>query len=173
MGAFVLRLHTEQHLASFLFVKYLLKTCEKMADTVETTPTTTVEETTPAVEKTEEEAAPATNGEAAEATPAATNGDAEKPAETNGTEEKEATKDEAEKEESSEAEEKKEEETPAANGDAKEPEAVKRKADETESDATTEKIAKLKEVAAEKVAEAMPSEPANEEEAKKPEEVAA
>ena len=51
----------------------------------------TVEETTPAVEKTEEEAAPATNGEAAEATPAATNGDAEKPAdaETNGTEEKE------------------------------------------------------------------------------------
>ena len=53
----------------------------------------TVEETTPAVEKTEEEAAaaPATNGEDAEATPAATNGDAEKPAEaeTNGTEEKE------------------------------------------------------------------------------------
>jgi len=66
------------------------------------------------------------------------------------------------------------EEEVKANGDA---EAVKRKAEdsteEASSDATQEKIAKLKEVAAEKVAEVTPSEPANEEEAKKPEEAAA
>merc|ERR1711872_1005258 len=52
----------------------------------------------------------------------------------------------------------------------KEAEAVKRKSDDTESgDATQEKIIKLKEAASEKVSEAMPSEPANEEEAKMPE----
>jgi len=138
-----------------------------MADQVETTPTTTVEETTPAVvEETPAatEAAPATNGDSNGTTeePAkeATNGDAAPEAEAKETE---ATNGEA-----------KEAEVPAANGDAApEAEAVKRKADDSETDATTEKIAKLKEVAAEKVAESLPAEPANEEEAKKPEEVAA
>jgi len=46
---------------------------------------------------------------------------------------------------------------------------VKRKAEVDESEATQEKISKLKEVAADKVAESILSEPANEEEASKPE----
>ena len=52
---------------------------------------------------------------------------------------------------------------------------MKRKAEDTETatDATQEKIAKLKEVAAEKVAESAPVEPKDEEEARKPEEVTA
>ena len=46
---------------------------------------------------------------------------------------------------------------------------MKRKGDEPVVDATQEKIAKLKEVAAEKLEEALPSEPANEAEAVAPE----
>jgi len=85
-------------------------------------------------------------------------------------------------EETTESTEKKEE-TAQANGDGvsttngatedSDKEAVKRKADEPETDATQEKIQKLKEVAAETVEKAMPSEPANEAEATKPEEVTA
>ena len=47
--------------------------------------------------------------------------------------------------------------------------SLKRKGDEPVVDATQEKIAKLKEVAAEKLEEALPSEPANEAEAVAPE----
>jgi hypothetical protein len=139
---------------------------------------------TPVVEATEEavKEVPATNGDAVEK-PAeeVTNGDAEKA--TNGDAEKlteEATNGDAKPvEEATNGDAKPAEETPAANGDAapaeEEKEAVKRKADDTETatDATQEKIAKLKEVAAEKVAESAPEEPKNEEEARKPEEVTA
>jgi len=113
----------------------------------------------------------ATNGEAKPAEEE-TNGDA-KPAE-------EATNGDAKPaEEATNCDAKPAEETPAANGDAapaeEEKEAVKRKAEDTETatDATQEKIAKLKEVAAEKVAESAPVEPKDEEEARKPEEVTA
>jgi len=64
---------------------------------------------------------------------------------------------------------KKEDETKEADAKekTKDKQAVKRKADEAESKATQEKISKLKEVAADKVSDSIPSKPANEEDAKK------
>merc|ERR1712079_668025 len=128
----------------------------KMVDNVETT-TPTVEEVTPASNGTSETATEEVTAAAKE------NG-------TNGTheaEKKEETTTETEKAESNgEAAVKDaapEEETPAETE-----EATKRKADEPSEDETSEKIAKLKETAAEVVAEAeqkLPEEPLTEAEA--------
>merc|ERR1712079_496332 len=128
----------------------------KMVDNVETT-TPTVEEVTPASNGTSETA---TEEVTAAAKENGTNG-------THGAEKKEETTTETEKAESNEAVKdtapEEEKETPAEAE-----EATKRKADEPSEDETSEKIAKLKETAAEVVAEAeqkLPEEPLTEAEA--------
>merc|ERR1711983_400048 len=127
----------------------------KMSDTVETTTPTVEEVQTPEV---------ATNGEAeaapAETAPEVTNGATEEPS-SNGTTE-EATNGTTETSEAAPEES-------STNGEAAETnEATKRKADTPADEETIEKIAKLKEAAAEVVAEAekdLPSEPLTEAEA--------
>merc|ERR1712241_1505063 len=136
----------------------------KMSDTVETTTPTVEEVQTPEV---------ATNGEAeaapAETAPEVTNGATEEPSSngtteeaTNGTTEAESTNGTTETSEAAPEES-------STNGEAAETnEATKRKADTPADDETIEKIAKLKEAAAEVVAEAekdLPSEPLTEAEA--------
>merc|ERR1712168_221644 len=148
----------------------------KMSDTVETTTPTVEEVQTPEV---------ATNGEAeaapAETAPEVTNGATEEPSSngsteeaTNGTTEAESTNGstEAVSTESSNGTTETSEaaaEEPSTNGEAAETnEATKRKADTPADEETIEKIAKLKEAAAEVVAEAekdLPSEPLTEAEA--------
>merc|ERR1712142_740410 len=141
LGVYARRTLTLQTLTHCSSVIVINKLTIIMADTVETTTTTPAEETTPAVETTKPEADVAVKETESTNGTSTENGKAEEVKETNGTSEED-----------------------------KEAEAVKRKSDDTESgDATQEKIIKLKEAASEKVSEAMPSEPANEEEAKKPE----
>merc|ERR1712154_693552 len=169
MGILCQRLQSEGCLLKLLLLSH--QKLRKMAETVETTTPTVEEVQTPEV---------ATKG-AAEAAPEVTNGATEEPSSngsteeaTNGTTEAESTNGstEAESTESSNGTTETSEaaaEEPSTNGEAAETnEATKRKADTPADEETIEKIAKLKEAAAEVVAEAekdLPSEPLTEAEA--------
>merc|ERR1712227_24459 len=142
-----------QRRSLFLLVLSLhTKISLKMVDNVETT--------TPTVEEVASNGESETATEEVSAAVAAENG-------SNGTHEAEKNGEETKEAESTngaEAEESKEEAAPEADkeAEAKEDEATKRKADAPSEDETSEKIAKLKESAAEVVTEAekkLPEEP--------------
>merc|ERR1712117_332355 len=157
MGTLNSELAKEGHSFTFVLINHT-KHIFKMVDNVETTTPTVEEATNGASETATEEVAAATTTENGNGTTEATNGAETKEAEAapEKTEEQKAP-------EAATTEESKTEEV-TAEGD----EATKRKADAPSEDETVEKIAKLKESAAEVVSEAekkLPEEPLTEAEA--------
>merc|ERR1712020_81613 len=158
MGTLNSELAKEGHSFTLVLINHI-KHIFKMVDNVETTTPTVEEATNGASETATEEVAAATTTD---------NGNGTTEEATNGaeTKEAEAAPEKAEEEKAPEAattEESKTEEV-TAEGD----EATKRKADAPSEDETVEKIAKLKESAAEVVSEAekkLPEEPLTEAEA--------
>merc|ERR1712117_619972 len=158
MGTLNSELAKEGHSFTFFLTNHT-KHIFKMVDNVETTTPTVEEATNGASETATEEVAAATTTENGNGTTDATNGAETKEAEAAP----EKTEEEEKAPEAVTTEESKTEEV-TAEGD----EATKRKADEPSEEETVEKIAKLKESAAEVVSEAekkLPEEPLTEAEA--------